>query len=55
MLGDKSSIETFLNEGLVTFTQICFPEEGFDTVELILKKGSVTLKSADLYPIKSIW
>lgn len=52
---DTSSIEVFADGGKTTLTDIFFPNQAFDQLSIFSNKGSVRLKSADFYQLKSIW
>nr|WP_223292355.1 GH32 C-terminal domain-containing protein [Salipaludibacillus neizhouensis] len=52
---DRSSIEVFGNDGLRSITTQIFPEPGSDGLQLYSEGGDVTLKSLELYPLRSIW
>lgn len=50
---DRSSIELFGNDGLVTFTEQIFPAEASTTVELFAEGGSVTLNLLEIYKLEA--
>ncbi|WP_420842475.1 GH32 C-terminal domain-containing protein [Halalkalibacter alkaliphilus] len=52
---DRSSIEVFGNDGLRSITSQIFPQEGSEGLQLYSEGGEVTLKSLELYPLRSIW
>ncbi|MGK5508608.1 glycoside hydrolase family 32 protein [Brevibacillus formosus] len=52
---DRSSVEVFGNDGIGVITDQVFPLPSSDGLEFYSKGGKVTLKSFELYPIKTIW
>nr|WP_239587607.1 GH32 C-terminal domain-containing protein [Bacillus pakistanensis] len=52
---DRSSVEVFGNNGVSVITDQIFPHESSNGLELYSKGGDVTLKSLEIYPLKSIW
>ncbi|MDF1576483.1 MAG: glycoside hydrolase family 32 protein [Bacteroidales bacterium] len=52
---DLSSIELFVDDGALAMTELCFPESGFEKIQLFSAKGSVRLKKGEIYRLKSIW
>jgi sucrose-6-phosphate hydrolase SacC (GH32 family) len=53
MLVDRTSIETFTNDGELSLSQ-CFLPKG-DEISLESKGGAVTLVDGQVYPLHSIW
>ena len=49
---DSSSVEVFMNNGLVVFTECIFPAEQSDGLELFAEGGHVNLNSLDIYQLK---
>ena len=52
---DRSSVEVFGNDGYLSVTNRIFPDQSKDGVEVYAIGGPVTLRSLDIYPVKSIW
>ncbi len=52
---DNSSIEVFVDDGLIVMTELFFPNEDYFKVALFSKGGSVELLKADIYKLNSIW
>ncbi len=52
---DHSSVEVFGNDGYVAMTNRIFPDQAKNGVEVYAIGGPVTLRSLDIYPVKSIW
>lgn len=55
ILMDQSSIEVFGNDGKTVITDRIFPEYSSKGFEIYSNDGDTTLKSLDLFPLKSIW
>ncbi len=49
---DRSSVEVFANEGLVTFTENIFPAEQSQGLELFVEGGNILLTSLDVFQLK---
>lgn len=49
---DRSSVEVFANDGLVTFCEIIFPSASSQGLELFVEGGSVKLGQLDIYHLK---
>ncbi|MGH9448200.1 MAG: GH32 C-terminal domain-containing protein, partial [Terriglobia bacterium] len=52
---DRCSVEVFGNGGRRVITDLIFPDRGSDGLELYAKGGAVTLRSMDLWKLKSSW
>lgn len=52
---DAASAELFADDGTVVMTQIFFPGEDFNQLKLFSTGGNVVLRSAHIYPLKTIW
>jgi len=52
---DLSSIELFVDQGVVVMTELAFPEVGFETIHLYSNHESVSLKEGEIYKLKSTW
>jgi len=52
ILIDRGSVEAYVNEGQVSWTQFALNKNG---VRLFSTGGPIELKSIELYPLKSIW
>lgn len=52
---DAASIEIFINDGELNFSDIFFPTEKFDRLSLFAKDGKCSIKSVDIYSLNSIW
>ncbi|WP_420828860.1 GH32 C-terminal domain-containing protein [Metabacillus dongyingensis] len=52
---DHSAVEVFGNDGETVITDQIFPSPTSKGVKIYSKDGNVTLKSLNIYPVKSIW
>ncbi|MFW6270036.1 MAG: glycoside hydrolase family 32 protein [Bacillota bacterium] len=52
---DWSSVEIFINSGEKTVTDLIFPKEESDSLELNVEKGTLKVNNLDLYKLDSIW
>jgi fructan beta-fructosidase len=52
---DWSSVEVFGNDGELVLTDLIFPNENSQDLELYAKGGNVTVNSLELYTLKSTW
>ncbi|MDF2644625.1 MAG: levanase [Paenibacillus sp.] len=52
---DESSLEVFANDGEVVVSSLIFPNPTSNRLELTGLEGSVTLESAQYYPMQTIW
>lgn len=52
---DWSSVEVFANDGKLVQTDLIFPGESSNGLELFIENGSVLLHSLSLYEYSSIW
>lgn len=55
MFIDASSLEIFINNGELNFTDIFFPTEKFDKISLFAKKGKWNIIHSKMYSLNSIW
>lgn len=55
ILVDWSSVEVFGNNGQVSITDLIFPDQDSDGLELYCNNGKVKLNSLDIYYFNSIW
>lgn len=55
ILMDKGSLEIFINDGETVMTELIFPDPQKKEQRLFVKKGSVKLKSLDVWQLKSTW
>lgn len=54
-LVDASSIEIFVNNGSLAMTDIFFPNEDYNRVQLFSTGGSTHLISGSIWELRSIW
>lgn len=52
---DNSSIEVFLDDGVIVMTELFFPNEDFTKVTLFSNGGSAELVRADVFNLQTIW
>ncbi|MBC8870509.1 MAG: GH32 C-terminal domain-containing protein [Planctomycetes bacterium] len=52
---DKSVMEVFINDGIASVTRVNYPGEKDLGISAFAENGSVTLKSLDVWQMKSIW
>lgn len=52
---DASSVEVFANGGETVMTDLIFPSEQSDEIELFVEGGSVLLRSLQVYEYSSVW
>jgi fructan beta-fructosidase len=52
---DSSSIEVFANGGELVMTDLIFPSEGSDAIQLFVESGSVWLHNLQIYEYSSVW
>jgi fructan beta-fructosidase len=52
---DTSSIEVFVDNGVIVMTEIFFPSEDYTKLTLFSAGGTTELISADVYNLESIW
>lgn len=55
ILIDESSIEIFVNNGELVMTDIFFPSEKFDKINIVSSSNNISVKEAKFYKLKSIW
>jgi sucrose-6-phosphate hydrolase SacC (GH32 family) len=55
ILVDRSSVEVFANDGLVTMTSQVFPDAEAGQVRLFATNGTARALSLRAYELKSIW
>ncbi|MGO1315941.1 MAG: glycoside hydrolase family 32 protein [Cellulomonadaceae bacterium] len=52
---DASAVEVFADDGVLAATMVVFPPQGADGVSLYSVGGDATVRSADLFELRSIW
>ncbi len=52
---DAASIEAFADEGATVITDIFFPSEDFNRMQLFSEGGTTTLLKGTIYPLDRIW
>lgn len=52
---DWSSVEVFVNDGELVLTDLIFPTDSSDELELFVERGSVLLHSLSVYEYGSVW
>ncbi|MBC8870511.1 MAG: GH32 C-terminal domain-containing protein [Planctomycetes bacterium] len=52
---DKSVMEVFINDGIASVTRVDYPGEKDLGLSAFSENGNVTLKSLDVWQMKSIW
>jgi len=52
---DRSSVEAFADEGLISFSAVVAPDESADGVGAWAKEGTATLTSLHVFRLRSIW
>ncbi|MEM6803447.1 MAG: glycoside hydrolase family 32 protein, partial [Bacteroidota bacterium] len=52
---DVSSVELFADEGKTVMTDIFFPNEDFNQLNLIVEKGKARIVSAKIWELESVW
>ncbi|KRE32802.1 glycoside hydrolase family 32 protein [Paenibacillus sp. Soil724D2] len=52
---DESSLEVFANDGEAVVSSLIFPDPTSNRLELTALEGSITLESAQYYPIQTVW
>jgi len=52
---DKSVIEVFINDGVTSVTRVEYPGENDLGVSVFAENGNATLRSLDVWKLKSIW
>ncbi|MEM6320873.1 MAG: glycoside hydrolase family 32 protein [Bacteroidota bacterium] len=52
---DIASIEIFVNDGELCFTEIFFPTVPFDNLSFFAKEGTCAVNRSSFYALKSIW
>lgn len=55
ILLDTSSVEFFTSDGKVVVTNVVYPSEAFDQMEIFAENGKINLKEARITELKSIW
>ncbi|MEK0750796.1 GH32 C-terminal domain-containing protein, partial [Mycobacterium ulcerans] len=55
LLVDRSSVEVFINDGEKTLTNIIFPNESSEGIEMKAVGDVCQIYSLAFYPLKSIW
>ncbi len=52
---DTSSVEVFIDNGVIVMTELFFPNEDYTKLTLFSDGGSTQLINADVYNLESIW
>ena len=52
---DEASVEVFIDGGLLVFTDIVFPTEPYNQVELFANNGNIKLNKCEVWSLNSIW
>jgi sucrose-6-phosphate hydrolase SacC (GH32 family) len=52
---DASSVEFFTSDGKVVITNVVYPSEIFDQIEVFAENGKINLTEAHITELKSIW
>jgi fructan beta-fructosidase len=52
---DEASVEVFVDFGKLVMTDIVFPTEPYNKIELFSTNGSIKLRGAEMWSLKSIW
>jgi fructan beta-fructosidase len=52
---DEASVEVFVDNGKLVLTDIVFPTEPYNKVELYSTHGTFKLDGAEIWSLKSIW
>jgi fructan beta-fructosidase len=52
---DEASVEVFVDNGKLVMTDIVFPTEPYNKLELFSTKGAFKLDGAEIWSLKSIW
>ena len=52
---DAASLEIFINDGELNFTDIFFPSSKFNKISLFANDGKLDIEDATAYELKSIW
>lgn len=52
---DEASVEVFVDEGKLVLTDIVFPTEPYNKVELFSTNGSIMFHKAEAWSLKSVW
>ena len=55
LLVDRTSLEVFAQDGLVTMSSCFLPEAADSNLEFYAKGGAVTLRSLEVYELRSVW
>lgn len=55
LLVDRSSVELFVNDGAVVFTERIFPSPGGFRLKAFVEGGAAEIPSLKAWPLKSIW
>ena len=54
MLIDAASMELFVDDGALVFTNVFFPGQPFDTIELFTDGGYITVEKGKIIQLNSI-
>jgi fructan beta-fructosidase len=52
---DMSSIELFVDQGSPVMTELCFPESGYNQIQIYSSRPSVSIQKGTIYRLQSIW
>lgn len=52
---DVSTFEVFVDDGRESFSQLFYPREPFNTIELYSQSGETLVRKLSVYQLKSIW
>ena len=52
---DLSSLELFVDRGMLVMTDLAFPEAGFENIRLYASHESVTSKKGEIYSLRRVW
>jgi fructan beta-fructosidase len=55
VLVDRTSVETFGNDGEIVIPTCFLPEDNNTTLELFASNGTAKVMSLDIYPMRSAW
>jgi fructan beta-fructosidase len=55
IFADRSSLEVFIDGGEVSITNLVFPEESAEEIEIRTELGSSLVKNIEVYKLSSIW
>ena len=55
LFADVASVEVFIDGGKLVFTDIVFPSQPYNKVELFSSNGSVKLSKAQIWSLDPVW